>query len=90
MLPGLHVTEATKVYGRLGAGQVKAEGSALVNGATYTDSKTFTAVKVGAGITHDLGASVFVRAEYAFHRTEREDSLRMQYTTFGLGAGMRF
>lgn len=90
LLPGIHVTDTTRLYGRLGVGQVNAEGNAVVNGTTYTLSDTLTAAKLGAGITHDLGSNVFVRAEYAYHRTERTDALRIQYATFGLGVGMLF
>jgi opacity protein-like surface antigen len=75
---------------RVSSPQVNAEGNAVVNGTTYTLSDTLTAAKLGAGITHDLGSNVFVRAEYAYHRTERTDALRIQYATFGLGVGMLF
>lgn len=72
------VTDAFKVYGRLGAVRT----SLKANGVSDSD----TSLAYGAGVTYDLSKTTYVNADYTVYHDRRDQKL----DGFTVGVGFRF
>ena len=90
-LPSVYLDDHWRLFLRAGAGRLNGVGKASDGlGTTVSADGGFSAVKVGLGIQRDFDSGVFVRAEYFYLATKREDFVKPAASGLQISVGYAF
>ena len=90
-LPSVYLDDHWRLFLRAGAGRLNGTGTASDGlGTTVSTDRGFSAAKVGLGLQRDFDAGLFVRAEYFYLVTKREDFVRPAASGLQISVGYAF